>query len=184
MSSFDVILHPTDFTEESEQAFSLACSIARDQFASLVIAHILPAECRPAGAGAARKTGVCLLARRIDLGHGSAGETGREDITVLDEALLEVRAAVGSGTVEVLDVTEAARAALLSEGGFHNTLDPLALPRLFLASKGGADLDIQLAGQYVEDAAGDLAAGARAAHNQLARQGLHVLRQAGVLVAA
>jgi nucleotide-binding universal stress UspA family protein len=50
VSSFDVILHPTDFTEESEQAFSLACSIARDQFASLVIAHILPAECRPADA--------------------------------------------------------------------------------------------------------------------------------------
>lgn len=42
MSSFDVILHPTDFSDDSDQAFRLACSLARDQFASLVVAHVLP----------------------------------------------------------------------------------------------------------------------------------------------
>ena len=45
--------------------------------------------------------------RRIYLGHGSAGEAGGEDMAGLDAALLDVRAAVGSGLVEVLNVTEA-----------------------------------------------------------------------------
>ena len=44
MSTFDVILHPTDFSEDSDQAFQLACSVARDQFASLVVVHVLPPE--------------------------------------------------------------------------------------------------------------------------------------------
>ena len=45
MHSCDVILHPTDFSEESNQAFELACSMARDQFASLVVVHVLPQDC-------------------------------------------------------------------------------------------------------------------------------------------
>ena len=49
MSTYDVILHPTDFSEESYRAFQLACSLARDQFASLVIVHVLPAECGSGG---------------------------------------------------------------------------------------------------------------------------------------
>ena len=48
MSTFDVILHPTDFSEDSDLAFQLACSVARDQFASLVIVHVLPPEMSPA----------------------------------------------------------------------------------------------------------------------------------------
>ena len=44
MSTFDVILHPTDFSEDSAQAFQVACSIARDQFASLVVVHVIPPE--------------------------------------------------------------------------------------------------------------------------------------------
>jgi nucleotide-binding universal stress UspA family protein len=42
MDSFDVILFPTDFSDDSEQAFNLACSLARDQFSSLVVVHVLP----------------------------------------------------------------------------------------------------------------------------------------------
>lgn len=46
MNTFDVILHPTDFSAESDQAFSLACNIARDQFAQLVVVHVLaPSSC-------------------------------------------------------------------------------------------------------------------------------------------
>ena len=41
MNMFDVILHPTDFSTDSDQAFLLACSIARDQFAELVVVHVL-----------------------------------------------------------------------------------------------------------------------------------------------
>ncbi len=46
MNTFDVILHPTDFSTDSDQAFQLACSIARDQFAELVVVHVLaPSNC-------------------------------------------------------------------------------------------------------------------------------------------
>ena len=46
MNTFDVILHPTDFSTDSDQAFLLACSIARDQFAELVVVHVLaPSNC-------------------------------------------------------------------------------------------------------------------------------------------
>ena len=47
MSTFDIILHPTDFSEDSERAFQLACSVARDQFASMVVVHVLPPETFP-----------------------------------------------------------------------------------------------------------------------------------------
>ena len=47
MSTFDIILHPTDFSEDSERAFQLACSVARDQFASMVVVHVLPPEAFP-----------------------------------------------------------------------------------------------------------------------------------------
>lgn len=42
MIAFDVVLYPTDFSPESQQAFQLACTIARDHFARLVVVHVLP----------------------------------------------------------------------------------------------------------------------------------------------
>jgi nucleotide-binding universal stress UspA family protein len=36
------ILHPTDFSEHSEFAFRLACALARDYNARLVLLHIIP----------------------------------------------------------------------------------------------------------------------------------------------
>ena len=46
MNMFDVILNPTDFSPDSDQSFQLACSIARDQFAELVVVHVLaPSSC-------------------------------------------------------------------------------------------------------------------------------------------
>jgi nucleotide-binding universal stress UspA family protein len=47
MSTYDVILHPTDFSDDSDRAFQLACSVTREQFASLVVVHVLPPECCP-----------------------------------------------------------------------------------------------------------------------------------------
>jgi nucleotide-binding universal stress UspA family protein len=37
-----VILHPTDFSESSGCAFRLACSLARDYGARLVVIHVMP----------------------------------------------------------------------------------------------------------------------------------------------
>lgn len=36
------ILHPTDFSEHSEFAFRLACALARDYKARLVLLHVIP----------------------------------------------------------------------------------------------------------------------------------------------
>lgn len=41
MSSIQIILHPTDFSACSEHAFRLACSLARDQKARLIVLHVL-----------------------------------------------------------------------------------------------------------------------------------------------
>jgi nucleotide-binding universal stress UspA family protein len=44
MSAMETILHPTDFSEPSEQACRLACSLARDRGARLIVLHIVPAS--------------------------------------------------------------------------------------------------------------------------------------------
>ena len=36
------ILHPTDFSESSRPAFELACALARDYSAALVVTHVVP----------------------------------------------------------------------------------------------------------------------------------------------
>ena len=41
----NTILHPTDFTAESEQAFLLARGIARDQSAELIVLHVVSPDC-------------------------------------------------------------------------------------------------------------------------------------------
>lgn len=40
MLAIDTILHPTDFSERSEYAFRLACSLGRDHGARLVVLHV------------------------------------------------------------------------------------------------------------------------------------------------
>ncbi|MFO0928371.1 MAG: universal stress protein [Gemmataceae bacterium] len=37
------ILHPTDFSEAAASAFALACSLARDHHAEVLLLHVLPA---------------------------------------------------------------------------------------------------------------------------------------------
>jgi nucleotide-binding universal stress UspA family protein len=50
MLAFKTILHPTDFSEPSAFAFKLACALARDHGARLVVLHVLEV---PAAVGAA-----------------------------------------------------------------------------------------------------------------------------------
>jgi nucleotide-binding universal stress UspA family protein len=42
MLAIRTILHPTDFSERSEYAFRLACSLARDHGARLLVLHVVP----------------------------------------------------------------------------------------------------------------------------------------------
>lgn len=47
MLPIKTILHPTDFSAESESAFRLACDLASDYGASLVIMHVVSAPALP-----------------------------------------------------------------------------------------------------------------------------------------
>jgi nucleotide-binding universal stress UspA family protein len=42
MLTIKTILHPTDFSERSQDAFRLACSLARDHGARLILLHVIP----------------------------------------------------------------------------------------------------------------------------------------------
>jgi nucleotide-binding universal stress UspA family protein len=42
MIALKTILHPTDFSEPSRYALELACAVARDQAARLVLLHVMP----------------------------------------------------------------------------------------------------------------------------------------------
>lgn len=42
MLPIHTILHPTDFSQYSEYAFQLACSLARDHGAKLIVLHVVP----------------------------------------------------------------------------------------------------------------------------------------------
>jgi nucleotide-binding universal stress UspA family protein len=42
MKPIKIILHPTDFSENSTSALELACSLARDQRARLILLHVVP----------------------------------------------------------------------------------------------------------------------------------------------
>ena len=50
MIHLKTILHPTDFSEDSRYALEVACALARDQAARVILLHVLPA---PAGPGEA-----------------------------------------------------------------------------------------------------------------------------------
>jgi nucleotide-binding universal stress UspA family protein len=51
MLSLKTILHPTDFSERSEYAFRLACTLARDHGARLVVLHVSELPWAVAGEG-------------------------------------------------------------------------------------------------------------------------------------
>ncbi len=42
MLAIHTVLHPTDFSDRSRLAFELACSLARDQHARLMVLHVMP----------------------------------------------------------------------------------------------------------------------------------------------
>jgi len=49
MNTIQTILHPTDFSESADHAFRLACSLARDHEARLVVLHVVASSAPVAG---------------------------------------------------------------------------------------------------------------------------------------
>ncbi len=60
MPSIQTILHPTDFSENSQCAFETACALARDYHATLLVLHVaMPSESATDRCAAARSDAVC-----------------------------------------------------------------------------------------------------------------------------
>jgi universal stress protein A len=57
MSKNQLILHPTDFSAGSSAAFDVACSLARDQKAKLIVLHVAPLPVTLDEVAASRKPG-------------------------------------------------------------------------------------------------------------------------------
>jgi universal stress protein A len=104
-----VILHPTDFSEHSEAAFQLACNLARDHGACLVVLHVA-------------QPGVVLSDA-----HGARTrrprdyrEAAREKLAALhppDPAVrVEHRIGEGEASSEILRVAEETKADLIVMG--------------------------------------------------------------------
>ncbi len=56
MFSIHKILHPTDYSDASRPAFELACSLARDYSAELIVCHVSPPPIIAAGEGVVFET--------------------------------------------------------------------------------------------------------------------------------
>src|SRR5262249_4647429 len=105
------ILHPTDFSEHSRYAFRLACALARDYGARLVVLHVVPA-------------GTTELIALLQVGTQKRTGTIRE--TFWDELLrvqatdpavhVEHRLEDGEPAAEILRLAEEIRADLIVRG--------------------------------------------------------------------
>jgi nucleotide-binding universal stress UspA family protein len=116
------ILHPTDFSDRSKFAFGLACSLARDYGARLVVLHVAEPPMAVAGEG------VLMLPPAFDL------EPLREQLQQLrpeDPKLpAEHRLVQGDAATEILRVAEEAKCDLIVMGTHGRT----GLGRLLMGS--------------------------------------------------
>jgi nucleotide-binding universal stress UspA family protein len=122
MLAIKTILHPTDFSERSDPAFRLACSLSRDYGARLVILHV--AEPPPAVAA----EGVLMLPPTIDLERlrERLQQLRPEDQKVLVEHLL----VQGGAAEEILQVAAEKKCDLIVMGTHGRT----GLGRLLMGS--------------------------------------------------
>jgi universal stress protein A len=121
MLPMHTILHPTDFSETAEGAFPLACSLARDHGARLIVLHVYPP---PLGHDE-------VIARRqpeaYEKPFWSALRRVRTDDAKID---IEHRLVEGDAAAEILRVAQEADCDLIVMG----TLGRTGLPRLLMGS--------------------------------------------------
>jgi universal stress protein A len=65
MVPIHTILHPTDFTEHSNYAFQMACALAQDYSAKLVVLHVYPTPVYPVFEGGAFPVSMEIPRRKL-----------------------------------------------------------------------------------------------------------------------
>lgn len=122
MLAIQTVLHPTDFSERSEFAFRLACSLARDYGARLIVLHVAEPPMAVAGEG------VLMLPPTFDL------EPLRERLQQLRPAEpkvpVEHRLIQGDAATEILRVAEETKCDVIVLGTHGRT----GLGRLLMGS--------------------------------------------------
>jgi nucleotide-binding universal stress UspA family protein len=112
MLTLRTILHPTDFSERSEAAFRLACSLARDHRARLIVLHVIPPPVSHAEAVARQEPHSYREERWNDLYRLQAPGTGMD---------IEHRLADGDPAAEILRVAEESPCDLIVMGTHGRT---------------------------------------------------------------
>ena len=118
MFQFKTILHPTDFSDRSELAFRLACSLTRDHGSLLVVAHVLA----PPLAEGEAITGLSNAMYRMEAWKQLQAMTAPDS-----ELIIEYRMADGDAATEVLKLVKETKADLIvmgthGRGGFSRLL--------------------------------------------------------------
>jgi nucleotide-binding universal stress UspA family protein len=121
MLAVHTILHPTDFSEQSRYAFGLACALARDHGAGLVLLHV------------AEPPVVAFAEGIFPVGPAGRDQELREQLESLDPGpglRAERRLEQGDVVEEILRVAEEARCDLIVMGTHGRT----GLARLLMGS--------------------------------------------------
>lgn len=112
MLNIQTILHPTDYSEHSDYAFRIACSLARDYRAKLVLLHVALRSVTIEGEAAiAPRSEEYFQAEREKL----------EGISVPTEVRVERQVAEGAPAEEILRAAQAMKADLIVMGTHGRT---------------------------------------------------------------
>ncbi len=117
MLPIQTILHPTDFSERSGYAFQLACSLARDRGARLIVLHVMPVPLvqekflyREEMAGALNRLGApdaqVRLERRLEEGDAATQILRVAEETGCDLIVLGTHGRTGLGRLLMGSVAE------------------------------------------------------------------------------
>ena len=121
MLPIKTILHPTDFSERSENAFRLACSLASDYGANLVIVHVV---------GVPLILGDAVILPGTDVAHDDLRDK-LDDLEVPDDRVgVTRRLEQGSPATEILRMAALCHADLIVMG----THGRRGLPRFLMGN--------------------------------------------------
>lgn len=115
MPSVETILHPTDFSEDSQSAFETACSMARDYSARLVLLHVIPPASSPLVESPAVDPLVPAESQPAFGGSLSWPQSADSKVAI------EHRVAEGNAAEEILGLAKALRCDLIVMGTHGRT---------------------------------------------------------------